>query len=211
MTRLLFLGDSVTDCARKRAKRYEQTIQGLGSGWVAKLEPTLSARNPETVIFNRGFSGCLTKDLSSQEDWWPESLPQLRADVCTLMIGINDVWHPFWKNKPHDIAAVVDAFEQLLTTVVPKVSNMLVLEPVALPVGDVDQHWWPLLDELTLGQEKVAKQVGAIWVPLQDDLIKDAGSRPSQYLSDGVHPTELGHHWLAKRWLRAVSENNLIR
>lgn len=210
MSQLLFLGDSVTDCARKRAKRYQQTSDALGEGWVSKLAPTLMARDTNTLLLNRGYAGCLTKDLSSQEDWWPEVLAQSRVDICTLMIGINDVWHPFWKSKKHDIASVIEAFEELLVTLVPKVTNLLVLEPIALPTGDVNQHWWPLLDELTVGQEKVTKQLGAIWVPLQDDLMKDAGSKPSQYLSDGVHPTQLGHHWLAKHWLRAVNEHGLI-
>ena len=199
----VFSGDSVTDCARKRAQRFANTPQALGHGWVSHLVTTLSAANRQSVIYNRGFSGCRIADLRNQSDWWPESV---QASLTTLMIGINDVWHPIWKQQPHRIAQALAAFNNLVLALKSCSEQVLVLEPVALPTGEVDGQWWSPLQQLTDGQQRICEALDVPWLALQDKLLRDAHGHCADYLHDGVHPTDLGHRWLAKQWLAFVVE-----
>lgn len=208
MNELIFLGDSVTDCQRKRAERYDQTEAGYGNGWVRFVASHLSSSGQAPKIWNRGYSGCLTEELSSQERWWPQEDQQNRhPDVATLMIGINDIWHPFWKEYDHQLDQVLEAYRALVLTLKDRAKLVVLMEPVALLCGDVSAQWWQPLEQLTLGQATIAKELKVQWVPLQTALQRQAEGRPEEYLYDGVHPTELGHRWLAEQWLRAVAHS----
>jgi len=126
------------------------------------------------------------------------------------MIGINDIWHPFWRENPHQIDDVLHAFNQLVGQLKKQADVVIVLEPVALPCGEVTQHWWPLLSDLSEGQQKICNENQVHWLPLQNELLKDAEGKVIDYLGDGVHPTDLGHRWLAKQWIGYVVEHKLL-
>lgn len=208
---LVFLGDSVTDCSRKRAAKYQQHEAALGNGWVRFVNKTLQAAQTDLQLWNRGFSGCLTAEVMTHQDWWPQVEDQaIRAELTTLMIGINDVWHPFWRARPHDMPAVTAAFEQLLLELKRRSTQVLVIEPIALPIGEVTQSWWPILDQLSDMQQQVCQQQSVHWLPLQNALVQSAQAHPVDYLADGVHPTDLGHRWLAKQWRGYVQTHNLL-
>lgn len=210
----IFCGDSVTDCARKRALRYEGQEAALGNGWVHYVNRALSARYQDHFqIWNRGFSGSLTQELMTHDHWWPLVNDQnVQASVTTLMIGINDIWHPFWKSRPHEIENALHAFQELLLTLKKRSQTILVLEPIALPCGDVNHQWWEPLNDLSEGQESVVKKVDSCeWLPMQELLMKDAHRAYEDYLYDGVHPSDLGHRWLAKQWLSAAMDLQLLR
>lgn len=211
MQHLVFLGDSVTDCSRKRAIRYATKTEGLGSGWVSFVAKALKASLDEHQIWNRGYSGSLTSELIQQEHWWPEQDDSIiESEISTLMIGINDIWHPFWRGREHDISLAAESLEHTLITLKQRSKTVVVIEPIALPVGEVSQAWWPLLDELSQLQEQVCQRQQVHWLALQESLMKSAQSKPEDYLADGVHPTDLGHRWLAKQWLGFVQNKNLL-
>lgn len=208
MTTILFLGDSVTDCSRKRAARYSGTPESLGNGWVSKVGSVLNARPEQYALFNRGYAGCQTHELTSQLDWWPEGLEQ--ADIVSIMIGVNDVWMPFWKGSSHNLDRSLDSFQALISNLTARAKKVIVCEPVALPCGEVTQAWWPYMQEISSGQSEIAKQAGASFLSLQDSLMKAAQGKPLDYMSDGVHPTFLGHHWISKQWLSFVAGNGIV-
>lgn len=211
---LVFCGDSVTDCARKRAARYEDQETALGNGWVHYVHRAMSARYQDQFrLWNRGFSGSLTQEIMTQDLWWPEATEQnVQSSLTTLMIGINDIWHPFWKSQPHEIESALQAFQELLKALIERSQRVLVLEPIALPCGDVNHQWWEPLDDLSKGQEMlVGSLADCEWLPLQESLLKDAHRAYEDYLYDGVHPSDLGHRWLSKQWLNAVMDRQLLK
>lgn len=211
MTDLVFLGDSVTDCQRKRAERFEQTPAGLGHGWVHYVARELLAGSEQTSVWNRGYSGCLTAGLMTQDRWWPQrNGHNVQAGLASLMIGINDIWHPFWKQTPHRLEHALTAYYELVATIQARSAQVVLCEPVALPCGDVQQAWWPLLKTLTEGQAAIARELNCIWVPLQDAMKTRAEGHFADYLYDGVHPTDSGHRWLSQQWLTAVTRAGLV-
>jgi lysophospholipase L1-like esterase len=211
MKNFVFLGDSVTDCSRKRAQRFESELSGLGNGWVQYVNKTIAASNHDVRVWNRGFAGSLTKELMSQEAWWPvEEAQPIEAEVSSLMIGINDIWHPFWRGGAHDVEGAVQACRDIVIELQKRTNIVIVIEPIALPVGDVTQQWWPFLSKLTEAQEQLCKQEGIHWLPLQEALMKSAQGRNEDYLVDGVHPTDLGHRWIAKQWINYAVSKNLL-
>lgn len=212
MSVCVFLGDSVTDCQRKRAPRYQGTPEALGQGWVKHVVRKTEAATLGLDCWNRGFSGALTAELMRQPDWWPEvdGVP-LTARIASLMIGINDVWHPFWKQSAHDIDAALAAYQRIIETLKVRAEQIVLVEPIALPCGEVQPQWWAPLQVLTEGQRALADAYDCVWVPLQDSLLTDARGRYEDYLHDGVHPTDLGHRWLSIRWLSAVSSVGFLQ
>lgn len=212
MSNWVFLGDSVTDCQRKRASRFQGQSEALGRGWVSHVARKMNAAGVDVEIWNRGFSGALTGELMRQSDWWPAVEDQpMPAQITSLMLGINDIWHPFWKQTPHDLDASLAAYRQLLLTLQNRSERIVMVEPIALPCGEVQPDWWAPLLQLTEGQRRLAEEFNCLWVPLQDALMSDARGRFEEYLYDGVHPTDLGHRWLSIRWLNALTDAGLTQ
>ncbi len=206
-TTLVFLGDSVTDCSRKRAARYEGSQDALGSGWVKKVAGTLVEQDKANVVFNRGYSGCRIDELMSEEDWWPVSHA---VDLVSLMIGINDIWHPIRNGESHTIEQVLHDFDALVAELNYRAEKLIVCEPLALPVDEVTDQWWAPLQQLCDGQKAICEKRNVPWLSLKDDLKKDSEGHFGDYLADGVHPTDLGHEWIAKKWLSFVEDNHLL-
>jgi len=212
MPKLVFIGDSVTDCARKRARRYQGTAAALGKGWVHHIDKSLAARFADLQCWNRGFSGGQSADLMHKPDWWPcrvEGMPEA-VELSTVLIGINDIWHPFWRDTPHHLDRALEGFRLLVETIKTRSDRIVVCEPFALPCGEVTADWWPLLQALSTGQEAICVELGLSWCPLQEALFAAVRGKPTDYLLDGIHPTDLGHRWLAGRWHSFVVDKNLL-
>src|SRR4051812_7048232 len=87
-TRLLFIGDSLTDCG------WKTDPEQLGAGYVRLVRDWLLAASPATapLVLNRGISGNKIPDLQQR---WKSDVLDLAPDVLSVFIGINDVWHSF--------------------------------------------------------------------------------------------------------------------
>ena len=83
--RYLFQGDSITDCGRGDYKNPHAT----GGGYVRLLEAELTALG-DCEVMNTGVSGDKVTNLLVR--WKPDCL-NLKPDVVTILIGVNDVWN----------------------------------------------------------------------------------------------------------------------
>ncbi|MEP4544641.1 MAG: GDSL-type esterase/lipase family protein [Saccharospirillum sp.] len=202
--RLLFLGDSVTDCDRDRSIRQPNRPEALGTGWVHRVATEWLSMSPASRIWNRGYSGCEINELLDQEGWQP--VKQGGYDTITVMIGINDIWHPFEGGQSHDIATNLKDFNALAERLMPLTRQLVLVEPFAIAGTAVTEAWWPLLTELQAGQKALAEQHKAVWMPVQADFEADSAAHPMLWAYDGVHPGVLGHQWLARRWLALMGQ-----
>jgi lysophospholipase L1-like esterase len=84
--KLLFIGDSITDCGRR-----QEPHAPYGSGYVHLARAFLLARYPELQleIVNRGISGNTVRDLAAR---WEQDVIAERPDWLSVKIGINDAW-----------------------------------------------------------------------------------------------------------------------
>ena len=104
--RVLFIGDSITDCDRRfLAAPY-------GDGYVNLVRAFVTARHPQVRLtwLNRGVSGDTVRDLARR---WEHDVLALQPDWLSVMIGINDIWRAYEPELAHD-AVPIDEYEATL-------------------------------------------------------------------------------------------------
>jgi lysophospholipase L1-like esterase len=203
---VLFQGDSITDDGRKHDATQPNSQAALGKGyaWLAGSQMLVDAPNGELKIFNRGISGNKVYQLA---DRWQADCLDLRPNVLSILIGVNDFWHKQKHNYDGtlekyagDYRALVERTQAALPGV-----KLMICEPFALKVGAVDASWFPDFDGYREAARQVADEVKATFVPFQsmfDAAIKIAPAET--WAADGVHPTSSGAALMAHWWMKAV-------
>jgi len=203
---VLFQGDSVTECGRNRAVADPNSAGPLGTGYPLLVASAELAAHADRGLkfYNRGTSGNRIPDL---EQRWAADTIALKPDVLSILIGVNDYWH----TKTHGYKGTVADYEtgytallQATRRALPSV-RLVVIEPFVLRCGAVDASWFPEFDERRAAAARVARQVGATFVPMQARFTQLASrGTPEYWAADGVHPTAAGHGLIAERWRHAV-------
>ena len=188
---VVFAGDSVTDCGRRNDPA------GLGDGYVHDLYDDLGERRP--TIVNAGISGNRAIDLVAR---WSTDVLAHNPSLVSILIGINDTWRRYDKNDPTTPEDFEASYRSLLD---PLSCPVVLMEPFLLPVKDGQDEWREDLDPKLEVVRKLAVEYGAILVPTDVELSKQAASVGAATLAgDGVHPTAAGHRALADLWRRYV-------
>ncbi|MFG1911893.1 SGNH/GDSL hydrolase family protein [Kribbella sp. NPDC048928] len=195
--RVMFTGDSITDCHRR------DTDNPLGYGYPLLVAGQWGLRQPDRVPvwMNTGISGDTLAGLGSR---WQTDVLDERPDVVSILIGINDCGYRFSFGHDEVTADSYRAgYRQLLE---PLAGVQLVLiEPFLLPVKEEQWAWRADLDAKIQVVRELAREFGARLVAA-DGMFAElaAGNNPEHWLSDGVHPTAAGHQALSEAWLRQV-------
>lgn len=199
--RILFQGDSITDCGRDRGQS-----ASLGGGYALMAAGFLAALRPELApqCLNRGISGNRTGDLLER---WQEDCLDLRPDVLSILIGINDVWRRYDRHMPTAAEVFEKNYRLLLerTRAALPAVQLVIMEPFLLPVPEDRRKWREDLDPKIDITRHLAREFEAVYVPL-DGLFAAASARASAsyWAADGVHPSPAGHALIARNWLQAV-------
>jgi lysophospholipase L1-like esterase len=200
---ILFQGDSITDCERKKGEQDKpNNPEALGNGYARRIADGLLADHSSLGlrIFNRGISGHRVVDLYAR---WKSDAVNLKPDLISILVGVNDTWHEF--NSGNGVE--LDRFEQVYRMKLqytrerlPDVSFVL-CEPFVLPCGAVTPEW----EADIRGRQKIvadlAIEFDAVLVPFQkmfNEALKEAP--PEYWAADGVHPTPVGHERMAAFW-----------
>jgi len=200
-TRLLFIGDSITDAGRR------EDPEGMGTGYVRRIRDWLRARDPENAphVVNQGISGNKVTDLQTR---WKRDVLDQSPDVVSIMIGINDVWHGLIDDHAGvDVESFVRTYRQILTALRarhPECKLVLceptIISPPAAAVGNRD------LQPYVLAVNELTKEfdVEAL-VKLHEPFRRAEQLRPDiAWTTDGVHPTSTGHALIARTWLSST-------
>jgi lysophospholipase L1-like esterase len=202
-SRLVFIGDSVTDCERARPVG-EGSMAALGKGYVAAIAAALSLVNPgEPIrIANMGVNANTVRDLAAR---WDTDVLALAPSWLSVMIGINDVWRQFRKSDKGE-AVMPDEFERtydaLLARTRPRLDGLVIMTPFYVQSARTD----PMrrrLDEYGAVARKLAARHGALLVETQAAI--DFALLTQDYADiaeDRVHPTRAGHDIVARAFLR---------
>lgn len=200
---ILFQGDSITDCGRSREPAGAN--QGLGNGYVCLTAAKLRALYPEAdiSILNRGISGNRIVDLYAR---WKVDCINLRPDVLSILIGVNDTWHKFNHDNGVEPIRYERFYRELLEwtkTALPNI-KLILGEPFVLPFGAVDKTWLPEINERRAIVKQLADKFATAFVPFQT-IFDNASIKavPEYWLVDGVHPTLAGHELMSAAWLDA--------
>jgi lysophospholipase L1-like esterase len=155
-------------------------------------------------IFNRGISGNKVFQLA---DRWQADCLDLKPDVLSILIGINDVWHTFsgdYKGSLEKYETDYRALIKRTQDALPQVA-LVICEPFILRCGHIKPEWIPEIDKYRAAARRIAEEVKAAFVPFQEMF--DRASQvapPERWAADGVHPTADGAALMARWWLRAV-------
>jgi len=206
-TVVLFQGDSITDCGRDRAATEPNRADALGTGYPLLIASQHLAARPDSGFrfFNRGVSGNTVPDLDAR---WQSDALDLRPDVLSVLIGVNDLWHKLMGQYAGTVAQYEAGYAALLERTrraLPDV-RLVVLEPFALRTGAVTDAWFPEFDQRRAAAARVAARAGATIVPLHSMFERlSAEAPPAYWAADGVHPTVAGHGAIAQLWMQSVT------
>ncbi len=197
---VLFQGDSITDAGRSRENNAElgRGYPNLVAAWFGMLYPERRVR-----FLNRGISGNRAKDLQAR---WQADCIDLKPDWVSILIGINDTWRRYDRNDPTSAADYAAAYREILRRARDEArARLIVLEPFVLPHPEDRKAWREDLDPKISVARELAREFNAIYIPL-DGLFAAAAARrePAFWAADGVHPSQVGHAFIAHAWLQAV-------
>ena len=202
MKTILFQGDSITDARRSRD---DELYMGHGYATLVKGEIGLDYPNQYNFL-NRGVSGDRIVDLYARIKY---DLINLKPDVLSILIGINDVWHEINFQNGVDAEKFYKIYDMLIEEIkeaLPDIKIML-LEPFVLKAKSTEEAWDTFKSETEKHAEKVlelAKKHNLAFVPLQEKFDEAAKKAPNDYwLYDGVHPTASGHEIIKREWVKA--------
>jgi lysophospholipase L1-like esterase len=204
----LFQGDSITDGNRGRNKDPNHV---MGHGYAFAVASRIGADFPWAgfTFYNRGISGNKVWELEKR---WQEDTLDLKPDVLSILIGINDAAD--FVRKPAE-APGVEEFELVYRHILTQCKEanpgiLFVLGiPFVYPVGQRKDNWESWRDETSKRAEitkKMAAGFGAILVDYPAVFDKAMKDTPMDYwIWDGVHPTIFGHELMAREWINQVS------
>lgn len=207
--KILFQGDSITDCGRSRENDAE-----LGTGYPLLVKGELGYTHPgEYEFINRGIGGNRIVDVYARIKM---DIINLKPDYMSLLIGVNDVWHELGGvHNGVDAAKFEKIYGMLIEEVkeaLPEIKIMIlepfVLEGFATKGTEQEPERFEVFEkEVALraaAAKRIAEKYGLVFVPLQERFnelckVQDA----SYWLGDGVHPTTMGHWMLKEEWMKA--------
>ena len=201
---VLFQGDSITDASRVRHDSAD-----LGRGYAMMASSWFNAMHPEMNVnfLNRGISGDRVRNLKTR---WQEDCIDLKPDVISIMIGINDTWRHFDScGEFTPVEAYKRDYHEILKQIRDSTNAKIVLcEPYLLPFTKKQESEWRIdLNPKIEAVKELAAEFDTIFVPLDGVFAKAAEIRDKSFwLYDGVHPTPNGHALIAQHWLKAVGE-----
>ena len=204
--RLVMIGDSITDCERKRPLG-EGRAPSTGHGYVALVEAFLQTFYCEYNIrvTNTGISGNTVRDLKQR---WQTDVIDLQPDWLSVMIGINDVWRQFDQPTLPETHVYPAEYEQtldeLISLTLPKVKCIILLTPFYIESNRGDAMR-AKMDQYGQIVKKLADKHQTLFVDTQAAFDRvTAHLYPAALAWDRVHPSQTGHMVLARAFLEAM-------
>jgi lysophospholipase L1-like esterase len=201
--RILFQGDSITDAFRK-PDEINPAFQ-LGNGYAFLVAAKLARSFPGRFeFFNRGVSGDTVPRLAAR---WQQDALDLKPDVLSLLVGVNDTATSMRGKAGEADSRFADDYRNLLATMreANPAIGLILVEPFVTDVEGCTDGWRPNLLTRQLAIAEIAREFGAVFVPVQAALDAALASAPPAYWAyDGVHLTHAGFQILADAWLDAA-------
>ncbi len=208
-SKLLFIGDSITDCGRAKPVGEGTWDECYGTGYVNLVRGLLAVDYPEHNIrvVNMGISGNKVRDLDAR---WETDVFDQNPDWLSIMIGINDVWRQFDKPLIKEEHVYIDEYKKILDKLVAKtlkkVSGIVLMTPYFIEPRK-DDPMRSMMDEYGEAVKEIADKYDTLFVDTQAAFDKLTEHIPTAAFAwDRVHPNVRGHMALAKAFMEAVTE-----
>ena len=190
--KIVFFGDSITDTCK-----FFHKDSPYGAGYVNMVKAWIDINwpNENIQIFNEGIGGNKTEDLINRIQ---DDVLNKKPILTFLLIGINDVWHPFENKQPYDIDLIINRIDQIIKTIETNGSKVIYMTPFIFPTTDF------------------FKSLEGVFNPFQDKLYTYLNNKNIEYIDtnsiltsyfektldnptcDSIHPSIIGHALIAQ-------------
>lgn len=208
-SKLLFIGDSITDAGRDPSGELTpwSVETGLGKGYVNLVNALLQNSCPESRIriLNKGIGGNTIRDLAAR---WQSDVLDLAPNWLSVKIGINDVWRQFDQPKRREVHVNPVEFEstyrKLLSKTRPNLDGLIIISPYFIEPNRQD----PMrarMDVYTAIAKSIAEEFDALYVDSQAAMDRlTEYMHPSELAWDRVHPNAIGHLAIAQAFVTTL-------
>ena len=213
-SRLIFVGDSVTDMGRSGGRGAGEVSQGLfdplGKGYPNFVNAILNGWSPELHIhvINSGNSGNNVRNLLAR---WETDVLAFKPDWVSVCIGINDVWRQFDSPGQPEEAVPLEEYEsgleKLVEMTLPKGCGMNFMTPYFIE-SNAQDAMRTRMDEYGAAMKRVAARHDLVCVDLQTAFCEALEHQYSGYYTwDRIHPNCAGSALMARAFLKAMGYN----
>ena len=120
MKKILFQGDSITDCYRPR-----DNDSYLGAGYPELVSGEMQYKYGKKYEFiNRGISGNRVTDLFARVK---SDIINLKPDYLSILIGVNDVWNEIESNNGVSTENYEKIYSMLIETISSELPNLKIM------------------------------------------------------------------------------------
>jgi len=200
--KILFQGDSITDAGRAR-----DNDVNIGVGYPMLIKACLGFKEPGRYEFiNRGISGNRIVDVYARIK---SDIINIKPDVMSILIGVNDVWHEFYES-PNGVDAekyykIFDMLIEEVKQALPDI-KIMIMEPFVLKASATEEKWESFDEEVkkrAIMANKIAEKYNLPYIKLQQgfDTLSE-NIEAGYWLRDGVHPTAMGHEYIKNEWIK---------
>ncbi len=208
---IVFQGDSITDMQRARDNFWDKNHL-YGHGYVFLLSGYFGCEMAEQniTVYNRGVSGDASAHIAKR---WDEDVLQMKPDVVSLLVGINDLILEVSEGK----RTSTEEYSKVLTELVKKTKltypeiEIILCEPFSFPEAAAPEYrelFRTRMPELQQAVKSISQNENCLFVPLQETFNEAYRSNEklgySHWIWDGIHPTAAGHRVLAKQWKKVT-------
>ena len=200
--KVLFIGDSITDCGRRDAHA------PFGHGYVRKITELITAKYPERHItyVNKGIGGDIVEGL---ENRWDTDVIAEKPKWLSVKIGINNA------SRQHGEGIATEAYlpiweacyRRILRRAKAELDASLFLFEIFYIEEDVDMPRPLAVDAYNESIYKLAGEFDARLIPTNAAFDLAVAARPGALWTtqDGVHPNEEGHTLMALEFLKQAA------
>lgn len=206
---IVFQGDSITDGGRRKENLNPNDAFALGSTYPLLVSSKVLGDqvDKDIKLYNRGISGHKVFQLA---DRWDKDCLDLKPDILTILIGVNDFWHMVNGNYDgtpeiyeRDFMALIARTKAALPNV-----KIIIAQPFAVAGGRaITERWDNEFPAYQAAAKRVADAHGTQWIACQtifDEALKNGSV--GHWCADGVHPSPAGHQLMANAWIEAIVE-----
>lgn len=205
MKRILFQGDSITDCSRNREDFYS-----TGGGYPKLVKVALGMEYiGQYECLNRGILGNTIRDLYDRRH---EDILNLAPDYLSIYIGVNDVWMDIDYQCGTDTPTFEAIYRKLLEEVESTCphTKIVLLAPFLLPGSatcrEEEPERYPRflagVAEKAAAVKAIGKEKALPVIDLQQAFDAACQKAPASYWTwDGVHPGAYGQEIIKRLWL----------
>jgi len=197
--KVLFIGDSITDCARR------DEHAPFGNGYVSRIVELITAKYPERRIeyVNKGIGGDVVEGLETR---WDGDVIAEQPSWLSVKIGINNAsrqqtagilneeYLPEWEA----------CYRRLLSRARDELDAGLFMFEIFYVEEDLEEPRPRPVDAYNEIIHHLAAEFDARLVPTSEEFNRAVTARPGTLWTtqDGVHPNAVGHTLMALEFLK---------